>query len=315
MARPLRIEFPGAFYHVTSRGNEKKDIFRSRTDRERFLSYLESAADRYGAIIHTYCLMSNHYHLLMETPRGNLSEIMRYVNGAYTTYFNIKRKRWGHLFQGRFKSILVDADDYAVELSRYIHLNPIRAGMVARPEDHEWSSYRAYVGTLVAPVWLKTGFILSGFGEKLREKKYRTFVEDLLEAEYESPLLAVIASTLLGSAEFVAQISEKHLNALKPDRSVPAVRALSRILCIVDIVKKVEEIVPGHKPLARKVAIYACHRFGGGTLKEIGEHFGIGDTAVSQASKRLSAEAERDKELEELLARVCSELSLWKVEL
>ena len=110
MARPLRIEYPGAFYHVTSRGNEQKDIFRSRKDREKFLSYLESAKERYGAAIHTFCLMNNHYHLLLETPAGNLSQIMRHINGAYTTYFNVKRKRSGHLFQGRYKAILVDAD-------------------------------------------------------------------------------------------------------------------------------------------------------------------------------------------------------------
>jgi len=127
MARPLRIAYPGAFYHVTSRGNEQKDVFKSQRDREKFLDYLATATERYGAVIHVYCLMSNHYHLLLETPAGNLSQIMRHINGAYTTYFNIKRKRSGHLFQGRFKAILVEADEYATELSRFIHLNPIRA--------------------------------------------------------------------------------------------------------------------------------------------------------------------------------------------
>ncbi len=113
MARPLRIEYPGAFYHVTSRGNERKDIFKTDSDREKFLSYLESATDRYKAAIHVYCLMSNHYHILLETPSGNLSQIMRHINGAYTTYFNVKRKRSGHLFQGRYKAIVTDADEYA----------------------------------------------------------------------------------------------------------------------------------------------------------------------------------------------------------
>src|SRR5664279_2859353 len=140
MARPLRIEYPGAFYHVTSRGNEQKDIFRSRKDREKFLGYLESAKERYGAVIHAFCLMNNHYHLLLETPSGNLSQIMRHINGAYTTYFNVKRKRAGHLFQGRYKAILVEADEYAKELSRYIHLNPVRVGIVANPEEYRWSS-------------------------------------------------------------------------------------------------------------------------------------------------------------------------------
>lgn len=314
MARALRIEFPGAYYHITSRGNEKRDVFRSRKDRERFLFYIESAAERYGAVIHAYCLMTNHYHLLMETPRGNLSEIMQYVNGAYTTYFNVKRKRSGHLFQGRFKSIVVDADEYAMELSRYIHLNPVRAGVVKKPEKHEWSSYRAYIENSAAQSWLNTEFILSGFGGESRQKNYRAFVENHLETESTSPLEGVIASTMLGTPEFVARISEQHLNALKPDRSVPAVRALSRRLPIDGLVQKVEEIVPDCK-LARKVAMYVCHRYGGGRLKEIGERFGIGDSAVSQATMRLHAESKKDKELGKLLARIRKELDLWNVEL
>ena len=142
MARPLRIEYPGAFYHVTSRGNEQKDIFKSDFDREKFLSYLVSASERYGAEIHAYCLMTNHYHMMLETPLGNLSQIMKHINSSYTSYFNIKHKRVGHLLQGRYKAILVQADAYAAELSRYIHLNPVRAGMVKFPEDYRWTSYR-----------------------------------------------------------------------------------------------------------------------------------------------------------------------------
>jgi REP element-mobilizing transposase RayT len=145
VARPLRIEYPGAFYHVTSRGNERRTVFQSNRDREKYLSYLESAHERYGAVIHVYCLMGNHYHLLLETPRANLSKILHYINGAYTTYFNIKRSRSGHLFQGRFKGILVDKDEYCKELSRYVHLNPVRAGMVKAPLEYPWSSYRYFV--------------------------------------------------------------------------------------------------------------------------------------------------------------------------
>src|SRR4030042_6113724 len=117
MARPLRIEYPGAFYHITSRGNERKAVFRSDFDRERFLSYLQSAQERYGAVIHVYCLLNNHYHLLLETPRGNFSQILHHINGAYTTYFNVKRNRSGHLFQGRYRAILVEKEEYAHELS------------------------------------------------------------------------------------------------------------------------------------------------------------------------------------------------------
>lgn len=315
MARPLRIEFPGAFYHITSRGNEKREIFRSRADRERFFFYLESAVERYGAVIHSYCLMTNHYHLLLQTPHGNLSEIMRYVNGAYTTYFNIKRKRSGHLFQGRYKSIVLDADEYAIELSRYIHLNPVRAGMVAKPDDHEWSSYRLFTGISSSPGWLKTEFILSQFGTRDPQRQYRAFVEDLLDAEYVSPLQGVVASTLLGTPEFVAEISEKYVGGRKADRSVPAVRALSRSVSVDDIARTVEEIVPGRELLAKKLTIYICHRYGAGSLKVIGERFGIGDSAVSLASKRFGAKAETDDELRKILERVRRKLNLWNVEL
>src|SRR5512136_3371563 len=119
-------------------------FFKRQRDREKFLEYLASATERYGAAIHAYCLMSNQYHLLLETPGGNLSQIMRHINGAYTTYFNVKRKRAGHLFQGRYKAILIEADEYLLELTRYIHLNPVRCGMVSRPEEHKWSSYNDY---------------------------------------------------------------------------------------------------------------------------------------------------------------------------
>ncbi len=130
MTRPLRIQFDGAYYHVTSRGNERKNVFRNNRDREQFLSYLKSAHYRYKAVFHVFCLMNNHYHYLLETPKGNLSQIMHHINGAYTNYFNIKHRRREHLFQGRYKAIVVDADSYAGELSRYIHLNPVRAGLI-----------------------------------------------------------------------------------------------------------------------------------------------------------------------------------------
>ena len=307
MARPLRIEFPGAFYHITSRGNERKEIFRSRADREKFLSYLESAIDRYGVTVHVYCLMTNHYHLLLETPRGNLSHFMRYLNGAYTTYFNVKRKRSGHLFQGRYKAIVVDADEYAIELSRYIHLNPVRAHLVAKPQEHEWSSYRSYSGISVAPTWLSRQLILSAFG--MKEKKYKEFVEDLLGTETQNPFAAVVASTLLGSPEFVAEIAEGHVKGRKNLQGVPSARALVEGVSVEDIIRKTEEIVAGTE-LARKIAIHLCHRYGGGNLKTIGARFGICDSAVSQASKRFAAKAENDVEVMRMVEKVRLELNL-----
>ncbi|HIJ87321.1 MAG TPA: hypothetical protein HPP97_06485 [Desulfuromonadales bacterium] len=309
MARPLRIEYPGAFYHVTSRGNEQKDIFRSRRDREQFLSYLQTASERYGAVIHAYCLMSNHYHLLLKTPEGNLSQIMRHINGAYTTYFNIKRKRAGHLFQGRYKAIIVDADAYALELSRYIHLNPLRTGMVIMPEKYEWSSYRNFTGFSETPEWLKTGFILDCINAKNDISKYREFVENAINQENESPLNGVIASTILGSAEFIKDISSKHLREKTVDRNVPAVRKLSRP-APDEIISAIGQEPGMTESFSRNVSIYFCHRFSGARLREIGERFGLSDAAVSQASRRMRVISENDAVVRKQLEQIKSKLGL-----
>jgi len=294
MARPLRIEYPGCYYHVTSRGNEQKDIFKSRRDREQFLSYLQTAVERYGARIHAYCLMTNHYHLLLETPKGNLSQIMRHINGAYTTYFNVKRKRIGHLFQGRYKAIIVEADEYALELSRYIHLNPVRVGLVAKPQEYEWSSYRGYSGLTVPPDWLTRNLILDHFGAPDQEGKYRNFMESINGESNESPLKAVVASTLLGSPGFVAEISAKHVRNIDADRNVPAVKQLTGKLTVEEVVEAVQRATGGEGGLLRKLSIHLCHRYSGMKLKEIGEKFGVSDAAVSVTSKRLFAQASKD---------------------
>lgn len=306
MARPLRIEYPGAFYHVTSRGNEQKDVFRSQRDREKFLEYLATATERYGAVIHAYCLLSNHYHLLLETPGGNLSQIMRHINGAYTTYFNVKRKRAGHLFQGRYKAILIAADEYAAELSRYIHLNPVRAGITSKPEEYRWSSYRTYIGENKAPDWLKTEFILGCFGGNAPavQNKYREFVEDLLDSEYDSPLNATVASTVLGSEVFLKEISERHLSGKRAGRDVPAVKELARRPSIDEIINKINAELNESDVLVRNMSIYFCQKYSGAKLKEIGDHFGISDAAVSQTRRRLVLKAENDQQLKKMIGRV-----------
>jgi REP element-mobilizing transposase RayT len=143
MGRPLRIQYPGALYHITSRGNERKKIFLDDTDRIRFLEILKDYHIRYGILIHSYVFMDNHYHLILETPNGNLLKVMHGINGGYTGYFNRRYNRSGHLFQGRYKGILAEKDAYLVQLSRYVHLNPVRARMVEKPEQYRWSSHNA----------------------------------------------------------------------------------------------------------------------------------------------------------------------------
>lgn len=311
MSRPLRIEYHGAFYHVTARGNERRDIYKSGADRERFLGYLASATERYGAAIHVWCLMSNHYHLLMETPAGNLSQIMRHINGAYTNYFNARRKRAGHLFQGRYKAVLVDRDAYALELSRYIHLNPVRAGISQRPEDYVWSSYRNFIGQQAAPGWLCRGEILGYFGGD--ERRYRTFVEDGLEHGVSSPLDEMLASTILGRSEFVREVEETHLSGKHPSRDIPGLRKLSCRWPVDDIVAAVETTLGAEKSLARKVAIHLCHRHSGEKLREIGERFGIRESAVSQESRRLLIRMAADEGLRAGVEKVCQKLGVVNV--
>lgn len=299
MARPLRIQYPGAFYHVTSRGNERKPIYKSVRDREAFLGYLESAAMRYGAVIHCYCMMDNHYHLLLETPEANLSAIMRHINGAYTTYFNVKRKRSGHLFQGRYKALLVDKDAYAMELSRYIHLNPVRAKMVEKPEDHRWSSYRSYVGIKQAPAWLFIDFVLAYFGpdKAASRKEYRRFVESALGQELESPMEELVAGTILGADEFVRKIKSKYLDVKKAERNVPDIRKLVARPGLDEIERAVLEEFKDGKKLSQTVKLYLGRKLTGERLSEIGKRYGVGDSAVSEAARRLCARMEREKEL------------------
>lgn len=311
MARSLRIEFPGAYYHVTSRGNEQREIFKSQRDREKFLDYLGTATERYGAAIHAYCLMTNHYHLLVETPAGNLSHIMRHVNGAYTTYYNVKRKRSGHLFQGRYKAILVEADAYATELSRYIHLNPVRARMVARPEEYLWSSYRSYIAHSQTPNWLKSEFILSCFGgSREAHARYRAFVEDLLGKESCTPLKDVVGSAILGRAAFVERVKEQHLAKQAVTRDVPALHQLAGRPQPETIVAAVNASWGEGAKLSRQMSLYLCHRYSGAKLKEIGALFGLRESAVTEASRRFSLRMEQDETLRVDVGKITEALKI-----
>ncbi len=180
MARPLRIEFPGAVYHVTSRGNARADIFEDDSDRELFLKILGQVVKRFNWLCHAYCLMGNHYHLLIETPEGNLSAGMRQLNGVYTQAFNRAHHRDGHVFKGRFKAVLVEKESHLLELCRYVVLNPVRAAMVKQPEEYRWSSYLPTVGKGATPALLTTGWLLANFSTSLPEsrRRFRQFVKE-----------------------------------------------------------------------------------------------------------------------------------------
>jgi REP element-mobilizing transposase RayT len=178
MARPLRIEFPGALYHVTSRGNERRPIFHDDVDHTMFLTFLGEAVQRFGWSVTAWVLMTNHYHLVIQTPKANLSHGMHWLNGTYAGWFNHRHKRSGHLFQGRFHSFLIEKETYLREVLRYVVLNPVRAKMVARPEDYRWSSYRSTAGLEAPDIWLDVPTALGLFDDDpaVAQRQYQEFV-------------------------------------------------------------------------------------------------------------------------------------------
>ncbi len=208
MARPLRIEYPGAVYHITSRGNEKKAIYRDDQDRENFLFILDKVIKRYRWLCHAYCLMDNHFHLLIETPEGNLSIGMRQLNGVYTQAFNKRHSRVGHLLQGRYKAILIQKDSHLLEVCRYVVMNPVRVGFVEDPEQWQWSSYGATAGRRKPPPCLTTDWVLGQFGAEREkaERKYRAYVHRGIEGE--SIWEEVKGQAILGKDDFVDSFSD-----------------------------------------------------------------------------------------------------------
>jgi len=255
--------------------------------------------------------MSNHYHLMIETPEGNLSRIMKHINNSYTNYFNVKRKRAGHLLQGRYKAVLVEADAYAAELSRYIHLNPVRAKMVALPEEYKWSSYRFYLES-PAPPWLSTGFVLGYFGTDPGKQRvhYRDYILEAVCKESPDLLSGSIASTILGSDDFVRYIKETYLEGMTLDRDIPALRELQGRPDIGKIKAAAVKAFPGSGRMARVAGIYLCHRFSGAKLQEIGDLFDLTPSGVTQAGKRFEEAMKKDKVLEKKVLEVARKLDL-----
>ena len=202
MARPLRLEFPGAFYHITARGNAQGEIYLDDEDREIFLACLGEVVSRFDWRCHAYCLMDNHYHLLIETPEGNLSLGMRQLNGVYTQRFNRRHARVGHVFQGRYKAIIVERDSYLLELCRYVVLNPIRASMVKQIARYRWSSYPATLGLTACPEWLSTDWVLGQFGKRrtIARQRYAEFV--VQGSKQPSPWPELKGQVLLGAETF-----------------------------------------------------------------------------------------------------------------
>ena len=317
MARPLRVEYPGAFYHVINRGNAGENLFKGIRDREKFLEYLETAIERFSLKIYTYCLMTNHFHVLLETRLSNLSQAMQWVNVSYAGYFNRKYQRNGHLFQGRFKSILVDADEYLKQLSRYIHLNPVRANLVEHPDEYKWSSYSTITGKTKEPAWLESAWLLSQFGTKRKQAitNYKKFVEEANTKDLKNPAKDLSGGFILGSPDFVIWIKETFLSTRSDENEIPQLRELKPRINIDQIVEavcrefncEIETILQkGRKRnVARDVAIYLVRVLSGEKGKNIGEYFGnISGAAITRRYNCLVEQIENNKRFRNRIQRL-----------
>ena len=275
MTRPLRIEFAGALYHVTSRGDRREDIYPDDEDREAWLDVLSLVCERFNWLIHAYCQMTNHYHLLVETVDGNLSRGMRQLNGRYTQRFNRRHGLAGHLYQGRYTAILVQKESYLQELSRYVVLNPLRAGIVERPEDWPWSSYGSTAGLVEAPDWFDEDWILNQFGGS-RRKAVLAYEQFVLEGiGLSNPLEQTRHQLLLGDDSFV----DKHRNGEK-DKNLRELSKAHRRSLVLSLEQYAEQGKSRDESMAR------AYRSGAYTMAEIGDYFGVHYMTVSRAVRK-----------------------------
>jgi REP element-mobilizing transposase RayT len=321
MARPLRVEYPGAFYHVINRGISREKLYNSPRDYEKFLQYLEKATERFAVIVHTYCLMDNHYHLLLETAEPNLSVMMQWLNVSYATYFNRKHNRNGHLFQGRFKAILIDAEAYLKHLSRYIHLNPVRAKIIETPEQYRWSSYSAFIGKKKPPKFLQTDWLLSNFGinTKKARKNYKEFIEGADIKSVKDLSKKLEGGFILGDTDFVNWVKETFLSKRDDEKEIPQLKQLKPRVAPEIIVEQVSKAFNSEaekirkkglkRNKAREVAIYLSRDLGGISCSDLGVFFGgVSGALITMMEKRIAEETSRNPRLKQKIQKIKKEI-------
>lgn len=275
MARPLRIELAGGLYHVTSRGNRREEIYLDDADRTHWLALLGHVCKRFNWVCHAYCLMDNHYHILVETVEGNLSRGMRQLNGVYTQYVNRRHNRVGHVFQGRYKAILVEKESYLLELSRYVVLNPVRAGIVTNIDQWPWSSYPAMIGKSSCPEWLQADWILGQFGKQRKQAK-AAYV-DFVRAGVGLPSVwnALRGQIYLGSDTFVDTMLQ-HVESDKDSSEIPRAQRKGQAKPLSDYLSFSD----------RNEGIMAAYQTGNYTMKQIADEFGLHYATISRIVKK-----------------------------
>ncbi|MCP5005974.1 MAG: addiction module toxin RelE [Planctomycetes bacterium] len=321
MARQLRIEFKGAYYHITSFGNDRRDIFRDDDDRVMFLETLGNMSDRFDLEIYAYVLMDNHYHLLLKTRKPNLSKSMQWFGTTYTRRYNITHNRCGHLFQGRFKNFLVENEEYLVRLSCYIHRNPVRAGITRRLVDHPWSSYPVYAYGKESPGWLCTGPIYSLFGTRGKHKAYREMVKSNSREEnriWEDFRNGIV----LGSQKFANRIKSKYLSGGK-DVGIPQRRKTLRKSNPEAILRKaakalkcdLEDLIQasrisGADKHDRDMLIYILWSTGMYSNQEIGDLFDLGYSSISRRVGIMEAIMSKDEKTKRRFASIKAQIKV-----
>jgi REP element-mobilizing transposase RayT len=312
MARPLRIAYPGAWYHVMNRGRRAEEIFIDKGDYELFVDLLQETAEMWNIRVAAYCLMPNHYHMLVQTPDANIARSMRHINGVYTQRFNRRHQCDGQLFRGRYKSILVDGDSYVLQVVRYIHRNPLQAGLVGRLGDYVWSSHRGYVSVAKKWEWLHKEFVFGLLCEdkKLWLKTYRQF----MALETDEDIVRMIEGkkwpSMLGPKSFTDWVKGRYYG-LKDDGEIPQAKELApESEIIMDVVCSFYEVKRDHlfkskrglfnEP--RNVAVYLMRKTRREGLKQIGSHFGIESySTVSSIIERVKSQLDTDKKLQKRL--------------
>ena len=276
MARPLRIELPGGLFHVTSRGDRREAIFLDDADRQHWLALLGEVCSRYNWSCHAYCLMDNHFHIVVETVDGNLSAGMRQLNGVYTQWHNRMHNRVGHVFQGRFKAIMVQRESYLLELARYVVLNPVRAGMCKQPEDWPWSSYHAMLGQIAPPPWLQVRWLLSQFDEN-PQAAVGAFIDHVRAGVGLPSLWEQLEGQLyLGDATFVEVMGKKMAARHSADAEIPRLQRRASAPPLTQFIA-----MPQRNPAIEQA--YATGRY---SMKQIAQAFGVHYATVSRVLKK-----------------------------
>lgn len=313
MARPLRVQYKNAFYHVMNRGNGRQAIFRSEKHYQIFLDLLAEAVELWEIRVHAFSLLPNHYHLLIETPLANLSRAMRYINGVYTQRWNRLGRTDGHLFRGRYKAILVEEDTYLIELARYIHLNPVKAGLAEKPEKHPWTSHRYYLRNRGLD-WLSTDRVLCSFGRRrnLARRKFHEFVLEGVSKKLEERLEGRRLPSVLGSesfAEWVRGNFAKEVKGREVQYELPrpreiAEKQLRAILCnVLDVDWQcLVEPLGRDEQRKRAMAIWIYRRFLKRGYQQLSEQFGVKPSRISRIM------ADRNFVSSDLLERVMAEV-------